>query len=62
VLESVRAEVPFELQEIDIAGDPGLEAEYRDWLPVVEIEGDRAFVYYVDAEAFRRKVATQSQP
>jgi hypothetical protein len=27
-------------------------------LPVVEIDGERAFVYYVDAAAFRRKVAS----
>jgi hypothetical protein len=61
VIESVRAEVPFDLEEADIGGDPDLEAKYREWLPVVEIDGEQAFVYYVDADAFRRKVATQSQ-
>ena len=60
VVESVRAEVPFELEEIDISGEPALELEYREWLPVVEIDGERAFVYYVDEAAFRRKVAAQS--
>jgi hypothetical protein len=60
VLESVRAEVPFSLEEVDIGGDPGLEARYREWLPVVEIDGERAFVYYVDRPALRRKVAAQS--
>jgi hypothetical protein len=57
VLDSVRAEVPFELEEVDIGGDPELEARYRECLPVVEIEGQRAFIYYVDAAAFRRKLA-----
>jgi glutaredoxin len=60
VLESVRADIPFELQEVDIGGDPDLEARYREWLPVVEIDGERAFVYYVDPDAFRRKVGAQS--
>jgi hypothetical protein len=60
LVANVRAEVPFELEEIDIGGDPALEAEYREWLPVVEIDGKRAFVYYVDEAAFRRKVAAQS--
>jgi hypothetical protein len=60
VVASVRAELPFDLQEIDIGDDPALEAEYREWLPVVEIDGARAFVYYVDEAAFRRKVAAQS--
>jgi hypothetical protein len=50
--------VPFE--EIDITGDPELEARYRAWLPVVEIDGERAFVYYVDPAAFRRRVGAQS--
>ena len=45
---------PFE--EVDISGDPDLEARYREWLPVVEIDGERAFVYYVDPAAFRRKI------
>jgi glutaredoxin len=60
VLEQVGKEVDFELQEIDIGEDPGLEAQYREWLPVVEIDGERAFVYYVDPDAFRRKLAAQS--
>ena len=60
MVEQVRQEVSFELQEIEIDGDPELELRYREWLPVVEIDGDRAFVYYVDPDAFRRKVAAQS--
>jgi len=60
VVAQVRQEVSFELQEVEIDGDPDLESRYREWLPVVEIDGDRAFVYYVDPDAFRRKVAAQS--
>jgi hypothetical protein len=60
VVAQVRQEVSFELQEVEIDGDPELESRYREWLPVVEIDGDRAFVYYVDPDAFRRKVAAQS--
>jgi len=52
--------VPFEFDEVDIGGDPELEARYREWLPVVEIDGARAFVYFVDPDAFRRKVGAQS--
>ncbi len=48
---------PFEYQEVDIGGDPELEARYREWLPVVEIDGERAFVYHVDRDAFARKLA-----
>lgn len=53
----MRTDTPFDLEEVDIGGDAGLEARYREWLPVVEIDGRRAFVYYVDEAAFRRKLA-----
>jgi glutaredoxin len=60
IVAQVRQEVAFELREVAIDGDPELEARYREWLPVIEIDGERAFVYYVDRDAFRRKVAAQS--
>jgi thiol-disulfide isomerase/thioredoxin len=60
IVASVRTETPFELDEVDIGGDPLLESRYREWLPVVEIDDERAFVYYVDPDAFRRKVAAQT--
>ena len=56
-MESVRAEQPFELDEVDIAGNAELEARYREWLPVVEIDGERAFTYFVPPDALRRKLA-----
>jgi hypothetical protein len=57
VLAEARAEEGFELEEVDISGDPELEARYREWLPVVEIDGERAFSYFVPADALRRKLA-----
>ena len=53
----LKNELGFELEEVDITGVTELEAEYREWLPVVEIGGRRAFVYFVDPAAFRRKLA-----
>jgi glutaredoxin len=50
-----RVGTPYEA--IDITGDEALEARYREWLPVVEIDGERAFVYWVDEDALRRKVS-----
>ena len=57
VLESVRAEHPFELEEVDISGDAELEERYRELLPVIEIDGARAFTYFVQPEALSRKLA-----
>jgi hypothetical protein len=45
---------------VDITGDDALEARYREWLPVLEIDGERAFVYHIDEAALRRKLS-QSQ-
>jgi glutaredoxin len=56
-VRGLRGELGFELREVDIAGDPALEAVYRDWLPVVEIDGRRRFTYHVQLDAFRRAVA-----
>jgi len=44
---------------VDITGDEALEVRYREWLPVVEIDGERAFVYYVDEAALLRKLDDQ---
>ena len=56
----MREEVPFELREVDIGGDPDLEAAYRELLPVVELDGRRLFTYYVFPDALRRRLAAQS--
>ena len=53
----LRGELGDSFDEVDITGDDALEARYREWLPVVEIDGERAFVYFVDPAALRRKVA-----
>ena len=57
VLLSMREELEFELLEVDISGDPALEANYREWLPVVEVDGERAFVHYVDEGGLRRRLS-----
>jgi glutaredoxin len=56
-VRALRDELGFELVEVEISGEPDLEARYREWLPVVEIDGERAFVYHVDPDGFRRKWA-----
>ena len=48
--------MPFELEEIEIDGDPALEERYREWLPVVEIDDERVFVYHVFEEALLRRL------
>jgi hypothetical protein len=40
-------------------GVPPHKSRYREWLPVVEIDGARAFVYYVDADRLLHKLASK---
>jgi len=56
VVRDAQAESGFELQLIDIGGRPELEARYRELLPVVEIDGERAFTYFVDPTALRARL------
>ncbi len=56
-VRALRDALGFELREVLIDDDPALEAEYREWLPVVEIDGRRRFTYHVQEDAFRRAVA-----
>ena len=56
VVESVRSVAPFDLELVDIGGDPDLEARYRELLPVIEIDGETAFTYFVSVEALRARL------
>ena len=56
-MTELRDELGFELEEVDIGGDQELEARYRELIPVVEIDGEQAFVYFVQPDALRRKLA-----
>jgi glutaredoxin len=56
-LLEAQGELAFELEEVAIDGDEELEARYRELIPVVEIDGKQAFVYFVDPAALRRKLA-----
>lgn len=56
VIERVRRQYPFELRVINVETDPELEAAYGTEIPVVVINGNKAFKYRVDEGEFTRKV------
>jgi Glutaredoxin-like domain (DUF836) len=55
-VREVQEDIGFSLEVVDIGGDPALEARYREFLPVVEIDGERAFTYFVDADSLRARL------
>jgi glutaredoxin len=48
-LALARAQVEFSLREVDIESDPVLFAAHRHDIPVIEIDGRRAFKHRVSA-------------
>lgn len=56
VLRRVARDYPLEIVETDIAADPALRARYGEEIPVVWIEGRKAFKYRVDEGALRRRL------
>ena len=50
VVTEARERHPFNLDLVDIGGDAALEAAYREHLPVIEIDGVRAFTYFVSVD------------
>ena len=53
----VRADVPFELREIDIDGDDELFKRYLERIPVVTLNGEELFEFEVDEAALRRRLS-----
>ena len=56
MLDAVREEIPFQLEEVEIDGDPELEPRYRERIPVVAVDGEEAFTYFVHPDGLRRRL------
>ena len=56
VVERVRRRFPFSLRVIDIETDPELEKAFGEQIPVVFINGNKAFKYLVDEHELEQKV------
>ena len=60
VVEAVRRELPFALEVVDVDRDPALVEMYGLEVPVLTIDGRKAFKYRVDTEELRRRVRRAS--
>lgn len=56
VIEQVRATTPFELIEIDIESDDELFKRYLERIPVVTIDGEETFEFFIDEQSLIDKV------
>ena len=56
VVAAVGRELPLEVEEVDVDRDPALVAAYGDQLPVLLVNGRKAFKYRVDAATLRERL------
>ena len=50
------AELGATLEEVDVAGDDALEAAYRAELPVVCVDGRKAFKFFLEPEELAERI------
>jgi len=55
-IRQVSAKIPLDLEEIDVDGAAELRAEYGDEVPVLFIDGRKAFKYRVTVQELTKKV------
>ena len=48
----------FDWHDVDVDSDPELRRQYNDQVPVVFINGRKAFKYRMDEQEFLRKLAS----
>jgi glutaredoxin len=53
VVDEVCSERGMAVRTVEIDGDGELEAAYRERIPVVEVDGETAFTYFVHADRLR---------
>ena len=55
-LRRMQAELGFELAERDITGDEDLERAYFERIPVVALDGEVLFEYFVEESLLRERL------
>ena len=56
-LERVRATHPFTLEEVDIDADEELFKRYLERIPVIALDGEELFDFFVDERALRERLS-----
>ena len=59
VIESARSRAQFDYREFDIDADEELRRRYTDEVPVIEINGTKAFKYRVELKELLKKLAAR---
>jgi glutaredoxin len=55
-LERLRSELGFQLQELDITSDESLLRAYFERIPVIALDGEELFDFFVDESILRERL------
>jgi glutaredoxin len=58
-IEAARSSVPFSLRVVDVDDDPALAEKYGHEVPVVEIDGRKAFKYRLTTRELLRRLRSR---
>ena len=58
-IDAARGSADFDYEELDIDADPELLRRYNEEVPVIAIDGVKAFKYRVDVREFLKKLAAR---
>jgi glutaredoxin len=58
-LEQLRADLGFELRELDITTDEGLHRAYFERIPVIVLDGEELSDYFLDEAVLRERLESQ---
>ena len=57
VILAVRREIAFDFREVDIGWSGDLYEDYKHDIPVIEVDGKRAFKYRVEASELKERLS-----
>lgn len=58
-LRALQDELDFALHERDIDGDEALQRAYFERIPVITLDGEELFDYFVDEKALRERLESR---
>ena len=61
-LRGLQAELAFALQERDITADEALHRAYFERIPVIALDGEELFDYFVDEAVLRERLGPAVRP
>jgi glutathione S-transferase len=61
-VDRLRAQREFELVEVDVSLDPVLHREYGGRIPVLVLDGEELFEFFVEEGALRERLDRVSPP